>query len=91
MKKSPSSVIVSTDEATDENDVKKVSTKRSSGFSSQCYHDQMLEIMAVFGVLHCAKSRLVRLHNHRIAQVRKFLLLVLWIYVLDSKWHICFS
>lgn len=42
--------------------------KENGSFSLQCFHDQMLEVVAVFGVLHCAKSRLIKLHNHRIAQ-----------------------
>lgn len=39
-------------------------------FTVQSFDDKVLEVMAVFGVIHCATSRVISLQNHRIAQVR---------------------
>uniref|UniRef100_A0A915HK05 Diacylglycerol kinase accessory domain-containing protein n=1 Tax=Romanomermis culicivorax TaxID=13658 RepID=A0A915HK05_ROMCU len=46
-------------------------TTSYSLFQSQAVDDGLLEVVAVFGVLHCATSRLIKLHNHRIAQCQK--------------------
>jgi hypothetical protein len=42
-------------------------------FTPQSFDDKVLEVVALFGVIHVATSRVpkvVRLQNHRIAQVR---------------------
>lgn len=38
-------------------------------FVRQSFDDRILEVVAIYGVMHCATSRVVRLQNHRIAQV----------------------
>ncbi|PIO64673.1 diacylglycerol kinase accessory domain protein [Teladorsagia circumcincta] len=49
-------------------------------FSAQSFDDRLLEVVALFGVIHVATSRVpnvVRLQNHRIAQCRHIRIVIM--------------
>ncbi|PAV91156.1 hypothetical protein WR25_10970 [Diploscapter pachys] len=55
-------------------------TAKDDSFTVQSFDDRVLEVVALFGVIHVATSRVpnvVRLQNHRIAQCRHVRILIL--------------
>ncbi|CAI4226451.1 unnamed protein product [Auanema sp. JU1783] len=55
-------------------------TSKEDGFVAQSFDDRLLEVVALFGVIHVATSRVpnvVRLQNHRIAQCRHVRIVIL--------------